>query len=697
MHLLNDETMQALCWTLVHSLWQGLLIAIAGGIVMILTKKAASGLRYNLLATLFFVFMAAACFTFNRELHLVGANTKTEVADLPFISAQSSNEPFQPANGTLQVAPEKNFIQIFEGYFDQHASLVVAIWFIILSAHSIRLLANIGYTQRIKHFKTHAPSPYWQDKLLELAERIQIKKQVALLESEIVKIPMMAGFLKPVILFPFSLMSQLPAEQVEAVLLHELAHIKRKDYLVNLLQSFAEIFFFFNPGVLWISSLIRDERENCCDDIALKETKNKKEFIHALVSFQEYNMDSSKYSLAFPGRKNHLLNRVKRIITNNNKTLDNMEKISLATGIVVIGLITIAFKQTVKQNTAKTEPTANVFQAKKLINDTVPDKPETTAFSFNGSIDGKKYRIKEINGNVVELYVEGKKIPGDKIGDYRAIIDKLHLDAKKLQDELQAQNALLEKQRAEMIEQEERMNKEKVELEELREKANDNEAISKFNAEQEALNSKMEEFKKEQEEIIRKQSNKPNQEEQELINKQNKELNEHLLDLTKRQFVLMQQSKMMQEMDLKRQSEILMKRQIELKVQEMILQNEQLSINKMLLDSKFHHNLVSPVLPVSPEADAVLNLTEPVPPVPPVMEGKPINSIIDDLIEEKVITDRDNLSFTLNNKILKVNGAIQPAELHAKLKERYIQGNAGNHVIYSKHGGSTSADVIINK
>jgi hypothetical protein len=79
------------------------------------------------------------------------------------------------------------------------------------------------------------------------------------------------------------------------------------------------------------------------------------------------------------------------------------------------------------------------------------------------------------------------------------------------------------------------------------------------------------------------------------------------------------------------------------------------------------------------------------------MEGKPINSIIDDLIEEKVITDRDNLSFTLNNKILKVNGAIQPAELHAKLKERYIQGNAGNHVIYSKHGGSTSADVIINK
>ena len=94
----------------------------------------------------------------------------------------------------------------------------------------------------------------------ELAEKLQIKQRVMLLQSEIVKVPVMIGFLKPVILFPFSMMMQLPAEQVEAVLLHELAHIKRKDHFVNLLQNFAEIIFFFNPDAKHCSI------ENCKDD-----------------------------------------------------------------------------------------------------------------------------------------------------------------------------------------------------------------------------------------------------------------------------------------------------------------------------------------------------------------------------------------------------------------------------------------------
>jgi beta-lactamase regulating signal transducer with metallopeptidase domain len=86
------------------------------------------------------------------------------------------------------------------------------------------------------------------------------------------------------------MLTTLPASEIEAILLHELAHIRRRDYLVNLLQSFSDIIFFFNPAVLWLSSLIRDERENCCDDIAIGEVKNKKQFIHALLSFQEYNL-----------------------------------------------------------------------------------------------------------------------------------------------------------------------------------------------------------------------------------------------------------------------------------------------------------------------------------------------------------------------------------------------------------------------
>src|SRR5258706_1415045 len=175
----------------------------------------------------------------------------------------------------------------------------------------------------------------------KLTANLAISKTVVLLQSSLAKIPMIIGHFKPVILFPIGLLNGLPPSKVEAILLHELAHIKRNDFLINLLQRFAEIFFFFNPAVLWISSLIKNERENCCDDIAIAVTHDRKEFIHALVAFQEYNSGLT-YATTFPGSKNHLLNRVKRIITNNNKTLNKMEKLILASGIIVTCLATAA-------------------------------------------------------------------------------------------------------------------------------------------------------------------------------------------------------------------------------------------------------------------------------------------------------------------------------------------------------------------
>ena len=178
-------------------------------------------------------------------------------------------------------------------YFNEHASLIVAIWFILFIAKLVRILSNIGYVQRIRHYKTSEPPPYWKQRIMEMAKDLRVHRSIQLLESAIIRVPVVIGLLKPVILLPLGLLSNLPPEQVEAVLLHELAHIRRKDYLVNLLQSFAEVVFFFNPAMLWISSLMREERENCCDDVAISHIKNKKQFIHALVAFQEYAMHPS--------------------------------------------------------------------------------------------------------------------------------------------------------------------------------------------------------------------------------------------------------------------------------------------------------------------------------------------------------------------------------------------------------------------
>jgi len=693
--------MQAICWTLIHSLWQGLLLAVLAGIVIMLTKKSSSVIRYNSLAVLFFLFIAATCFTFARQYNNASINDKVAVIN-PANNDYVRQVIITENSPVTDVHIEKSFLEIFISYFNEHASLVVMIWFIVLSVQLIRLMANAGYVQRIRHYKTHAPSEYWKIKMRELAEKLNIKQKVQLLQSEIVKVPVMVGFLKPVILFPFQLMTQLPPEQVEAVLLHELAHIRRKDYFLNMLQNLAEIIFFFNPGVLWISSLIKDERENCCDDIAIGETKMKKEFVHALVSFQEYHLSGSKYSLAFPGRKNHLLNRVKRILTNNNKTLNNMEKISLASGIVVIGLITIAFKQAVQQDTIKKQPASHAIQAMGIINDTVPDKNSISRFEFNGTIEGKKYKIKEINGKVEELYVEGKKIPGEKIGDYREFIDKLHTDAKKQQDELQAQNALMEKQRAELILKEDQMRKVQDELNAQQDKKVNEADIIKLKAEQEELNARMEAMKNDEAKIISdEQAKKSNQEMRLELKRQNEQLLMLSEQLQKRQYELKEEFKSLQQKDQKKQNEILNKQILDLKNEQLQIQQQRLKINKMLLDFNGRNSamLAEPVAPIKIEHDPLSIVVEdPIvvedhAPIPVVSDNPTVDGIIADLFAANVIKNTDDLSFTLNSELLKVNGVVQPKELHAKLKEKYIKGKK-DHVMYSKHGGSAHTEVI---
>jgi len=227
------------------------------------------------------------------------------------------------------------FVERFVDYFNTHAYIVVTIWFIVFLAKLVNILTGLIYIQRIKHVGVHQPPVYWSKRLQELVKGLRISKPVQLLESELLKVPAAVGLLKPVILLPVGLCTQLPPDQLEAILLHELAHIKRRDYFVNLLQSFAVTIYFFNPAVIWVSSLIKAEREHCCDDIAIGKTGNSKNYITALVSFQEYTANKS-YAMAFPGEKNHLLHRVRRIIEHHNKTLNHAEKLLVSACMMIM-------------------------------------------------------------------------------------------------------------------------------------------------------------------------------------------------------------------------------------------------------------------------------------------------------------------------------------------------------------------------
>ncbi|MCR8561685.1 M48 family metalloprotease [Mucilaginibacter sp. BJC16-A38] len=355
-----NKMITAFSWMLIHSLWQGLFLAIVTGIVLVLAKRSGSAYRYNLALVLFMLFIAGCGLTFIYEWN----NAASSVSLIPAAGNIIEGKSFSLFNAHTA----KQLINSFTNYFSANAPFVLLIWFMVFLFKSVRMISCIAYNQRIRNYQVYQPSKYWADKVEAFSKKLKIDKAITLLQSGYIKVPVVVGHLKPVILMPVGLLAGLPVEQVEAILLHELAHIKRNDYFVNFVQNVAEAVFFFNPGLLWISSLLKEERENCCDDIALQQTNNKMEFVQALISFKEHELYGQAYATAFPGKKNYLMRRVVRILNNKNKTMGIGEKVFFTLSILILSVLitTVTIAQiTVGTRTKAKQPIISTFAQKK--------------------------------------------------------------------------------------------------------------------------------------------------------------------------------------------------------------------------------------------------------------------------------------------------------------------------------------------
>ncbi|HWW42095.1 M56 family metallopeptidase [Pedobacter sp.] len=337
-NLLPSNWMHALCATLFHSLWMGVFLAVLTSLIIILTKKSSAVLRYNLLTGVLCLFVAGMIVVFYRSL------------GFSFESAPTATE-----HGILTTGPSpyQNFTQTgishqfnaFLNLWTSYSSQIVLVWFLIICAKSIQMMIGLHTVFYLKRTSVFDAGSFWENKVASLSATLGIRRHVQLLQSGLAKVPMAAGHLKPVILLPLGMLNGLSTAEVEAILSHELAHIKRRDYLVNLLQSLIEIVFFFNPAVLWVSKLIREERENCCDDLALTCTGSKHDYIKALISCEEFQNNTPAYAMAFTGRKNQLLERVSRMVFNKTTSLNKIEKTILTVVLISSLILTAAFRK----------------------------------------------------------------------------------------------------------------------------------------------------------------------------------------------------------------------------------------------------------------------------------------------------------------------------------------------------------------
>jgi beta-lactamase regulating signal transducer with metallopeptidase domain len=317
---------QALGWTLVHFVWQGAVIALVLFLFVRLTRHRAPQLRYLAGCAALALMCGAAFATLAAETQAVRQELAdsskrvagtTSIAELSPLRPEASAPELHAAPGSnarvatnvvvatgstasaadltpsqsaaidislLRSLPQqmRNRAQRVEPYLPW----IVCLWALGVVVFSLRLLAGWNAVRALR-VAADATDTLWIDRFQRLKARLGISYTVRLVFSTSAAVPMVIGWLKPMVLVPVGLVAGLSAAQLEAILAHELIHIRRHDYLVNLLQNVVETVFFYHPAVAWVSNRIRIEREHCCDDAASVACGGTLDYARALAALAE--------------------------------------------------------------------------------------------------------------------------------------------------------------------------------------------------------------------------------------------------------------------------------------------------------------------------------------------------------------------------------------------------------------------------
>jgi bla regulator protein blaR1 len=418
--MLPEPMIKALGWTLVHSLWQGVVAALILALLMLLLHRSSSTIRYFVaLATLLTTFCTAVA-----TFLVIYRDTPAQVSWVPAGVVTPINA-VALTNGLPDTLSSTSLLDSFSHYFDQHLPLIVTVWLLGITLLALRLLSGLAYVQRLRHYQVQPLSLVWQQRLRSLGTQMQLRQSIRIAESSLAKVPMVVGYMKPLILLPLGTVAGIPSDQVEAILAHELAHIRRKDYLINLFQSAIEIVFFFHPAVWWISGCVREEREHCCDDIAITHCGDSLLYAKALANLEMLHLQPApQLAMALTGKSGSLLNRIERFLKQPRRNPDFSEGI-VAALVLVAGILAVSASAT-----AGFVPDKKVFQ-------TTPQTPANTQIKPQSNIsttpvmmleDSSRRRnemtiVKNKKGKVIELYIDGQKIPKDQIENYRDMIE----------------------------------------------------------------------------------------------------------------------------------------------------------------------------------------------------------------------------------------------------------------------------------
>jgi beta-lactamase regulating signal transducer with metallopeptidase domain len=302
---LDSPLVQSIGWALIHFVWQGTVIGIATALTLRALAGARPAMRY-----------AVACFSMALMLivPVVGMLTARPSASAA-LWCQAVNGEFTIHCLTPSASPSASGARPINVatsvLLDRVLSSAVMAWLAGVLLLSVRLMVAWAGIERLKR-ATRSVDATVVARAQLLARRFGIDRSVQVFESTLVRVPTVVGYLRPVILLPASVITGLAPAYLDAVLAHELAHVRRHDYLVNALQSLVETLLFYHPAVWWCSGQIRIEREHCCDDMVVEAGSNRLAYATALAQLEELRGFEPMLSLNASGGR--LVDRIRRLL-----------------------------------------------------------------------------------------------------------------------------------------------------------------------------------------------------------------------------------------------------------------------------------------------------------------------------------------------------------------------------------------------
>jgi len=299
----------AMGWTILHSIWQIVAISLLLYAVLRVCEKRSASLKYNISFASLLLILLVCGYTFLVSL----SNAKAAQEGIAF-TLLADSPIYAP------IATKSSFTSYFISEVSHYIPLLVNIWLVGAVLFLFRLGSNFSAINNLRKSAKTGISEQWIKFAFAQKRRLGIAREITLLSSKSIQCPITFGSLKPIVLLPVSLLFYLTPAQLEAIISHELAHIKRNDYLHNIIQSAMEAIFFYHPCFWWINAYIREQRENACDDLAIQMGVDPKDLAYGLAEVLNHSNEPSPEMAMAAGARNHpTLNRIKRMLGFTNQ------------------------------------------------------------------------------------------------------------------------------------------------------------------------------------------------------------------------------------------------------------------------------------------------------------------------------------------------------------------------------------------